>query len=121
MGAKMDLPQDACGLAHGLVPSEDVSPAAADGQDAWTETPGAPPSRGERRAHAVFQFGLQGVLLLAVAAVVVVPLMVVPSCSAKAWPILKTILLMDVLAYLILAGGLIAMVERHLHSASRGA
>ena len=117
MSAKTDFSQTNRGLELDLVPSDPALQDAAAEMASWTEESDRPPTRTECRGYAIVQFGLQGVLMLAVATLFVAPFVFVPSCSAKAWPILKAVLVMDVIAYLVLAAGLLLFVDRGLRSA----
>lgn len=116
MSAKTYLSQAPRGLESDLVPSDPARNGAEAELDLWAEGPDRPPTPYERRAYAIVQFGFQGVLMLAVATIFVGPLAFVPSCSAKAWPILKTVLLMDAIAYLALALGLLLFIGQGMRS-----
>ncbi len=115
MSAKTNFSQAPRGLD--LAPSDEIRAEVEAEVEFWSEGPDRPPARHERRAYGIFQFGLQGVLILAVATLVVAPFLFVPSWAAKAWPIFKTILVMDVIAYLTVAGGLLPFVEWGMRSA----
>lgn len=121
MSAKTDLPLRARDLGHAPIPS-DVGPSM-EGIDMGIpgKAPEAPPTRRERRAHALFGFGLQGVYLLGLALVMVVPMMFVPSFFPVSWMLFKTIIVMDVVANVCIAAGLLLVVERRPQSTADGA
>lgn len=121
MGAETELSRKTCSPDREAVPSDRMQSPTPAAVELCAETKSGPSMRGVRRAFAVFQFGLQGIYMMAAATLVVLPLLLVPSCSAIAWPILKTLLILDALAYVVAMGGLLFMVERHLHSRPDGA
>lgn len=121
MIAERDTSQDASSPGRDLVPS-DHAPSAVSKEAPPLAAPFSGPStRVERMAYAISRFGLQGIYIMSVATLAVLPAVFVPSCSLLAWPALKTVLILDVAAYLFLVSGLLIVIGRPVQSAPDGA
>ena len=96
-------------------PCRDAAP------DAWAEPAAEAPTRREQVMLNVFMFGLQGVCLFAVIALLATIMVFVPFCSDAAWAALKTAAAMEAISYVVVGAALSRMVDWGRKSARDGA
>jgi hypothetical protein len=117
MSANSELSQERLGPGLDLVPSD---PAPAE-IDYWAEGPMSPLTRGQRRVYEVFQFGLQGIFVAAIACLLTLPLAFIPSLSNIAWPVFQTLLVTEAAAHVVVVGCMVCMVVAQARATADGA